>query len=56
MRNKKTLKNTLNSQVYKKALKDSFSCSRCPANKGCNISRDNDYKCWKNWRMTKWKE
>jgi len=55
MRNKKTMKNTTNSQVYKMALKDNLGCSFCPPNKGCNVNRDNDNRNWKRWRNTKWK-
>lgn len=55
MRNKKVLKNTMNSQVYNKALKANLGCPLCPANKGCNKSRDNDHMGWKFWRKTKWK-
>lgn len=49
------LKHTINSQVYKMALKDSFGCSICPPNKGCNQNRNNDNRCWKTYRNNQWK-
>jgi hypothetical protein len=55
MKEKKTLKNTLNSQVYNKALRQSLGCPICAPNKGCNQNRDNNYRNWKQWRKTKWK-
>jgi hypothetical protein len=56
MRNKKTLKNTMNSQVYKKALRINFGCQLCPPNKGCNTNRDNDSQCWKSHRDKRWRD
>ena len=58
MRKKQTLKNTMNSRVYKMALTENFGCSICPPNKGCNRNsrRDNNYKSWKNYRNNQWKE
>lgn len=54
MRNKKTLKNTMDSQVYNKAMKVNLGCSLCRPNKGCNRNRDNDFRCWKRHRDKQW--
>jgi len=58
MKNEKLLKNTMNSQVYNKALRQNLGCPICPPNKGCNRKSKN-YNCfisWKNFRGTQWKE
>jgi hypothetical protein len=56
MRNKKTIKNTMNSQVYKMAIKSNLGCPICPPNKGCNRYKNTDLKSWKNYRGNQWKE
>ncbi len=56
MREKKLIKDTMNSQVYKKALRQNMGCPICPPNRGCNRNRDNDNRNWKRWRGTQWKE
>ena len=56
MREKKTLQNTMNSRVYKMALRQNMGCPICPPNKGCNRNRDNNYKSWKNYRDNQWRE
>ena len=54
MRNKKIIKNTMDSQVYKKAMRVNQGCSICGPNKGCNRNRDNDRRCWKTYRNKQW--
>ena len=56
-RNKQTLQLTNNSKEYKMAKREmTLGCPICPPNKGCNRNRDNDYKCWKRYRKTQWRE
>lgn len=55
MRFKKKLKETTNSQVYKKVIHELFGCPRCPPNKGCNKNRHTDFRNWKNHRGHQWK-
>lgn len=55
MRNKNILKNTINSQVYKKTFRINMGCPICEPNKGCNQNRDNNYRNWKTWRKNQWK-
>jgi len=56
MREKKTLKHTMNSQVYNKALRQNMGCPICPPNRGCNRNRDNHSLSWKGYRNSQWKE
>lgn len=56
MRNKKTIKNTMNSQVYKKALNDNTGCPYCGVGRGCNRNKDYGVKSWKDSRGTQYKE
>ena len=57
-RNKETLQLTNNSNEYKNAKRqlDKIGCPVCPPNRGCNRNRDNDYKSWKRYRKTQWRE
>lgn len=55
MRNKKLIKNTMNSQVYKMALNANLGCPICGPNRGCNRNRNNNNN-WKNNRDNQWRE
>ncbi len=50
------MKNTDDSSVYNKLLRQNLGCPICAPNKGCNQNRDNNHKNWKYWRKTRWKE
>ena len=58
MRNRKrNSKHTDNSRVYKMTMRDiHLGCPICPPNKGCNTNRDNEFRNWKRWRKSQWKE
>lgn len=56
MRNKKIMKNTTNSRVYKMALNTNMGCPICGLGKGCNRNRDNGRKSWKDNRDNQWRE
>ena len=56
-RKKQTLQITNNSKEYKMTKRElTLGCNICPPNKGCNRNRDNDFKSWKRYRKTQWKE
>ena len=45
-----TQKHTMNSRVYKMAMRVNLGCPICAPNRGCNRNRDNDSRCWKTYR------
>ena len=56
MKEKKTIKSTMDSRVYKMAIRQNLYCPICGPNKGCNRNRNNDNKSWKTYRDTQWKD
>lgn len=56
-KHKKNLQLTTNSKEYKMVKRQlDLGCPICRPNKGCNRNRDNDFKCWKRYRKTQWRE
>lgn len=60
MKTKKVMNSTTNSRIYKLSKRlylDHFGlCSWCPPHGGCNWSRNNLQRSWKEHRKTQYRE
>ena len=56
-KNNKNLQLTDNSKEYKMTKRRmDLGCPICGPNRGCNRNRDNDFRNWKRYRKTQWRE